>query len=165
MCNSTFEQLIFYMKNNFHGDFDKLDWNSISSFRFLSEEFIEAFHENVNWSIICTFQRLSEDFIRKFSDKVDYKVLGNTHSDFTLDFIFENKSKLNMKTIKQKKIIKNCIISYLYKQVDSGNNSGDSCSSDDDKALKIKNYIKKSLQNNNKKYTQDAEFYYPIYVN
>lgn len=117
--NITFETSINVIKNYYPNDFKTLDWNAISSFKSLSENFIHEFSDNVNWSIICTFQKLSENFINNHSDKINYKILKTTHMSYlTFDFIFENKIKLNMENIKQNKKFykKRNIISYFYKQ-------------------------------------------------
>ena len=53
--------------NNF-----EVDWNYISEYQTLSEEFIEKYSDKVNWDDISEYQKLSEDFIEKHSDKVDW---------------------------------------------------------------------------------------------
>lgn len=118
MNNSVlFEAMISFIKET-NENIDTLDWNCISSYRYLSEDFITKFKDNVNWSIICTFQKLTEDFIRTHSDKIDFKALSNTHSQtMTLDFIHEYKNLLNMKVIsKNKKIHKNKYLSRVFKE-------------------------------------------------
>ena len=53
--------------NNF-----EVDWDDISEYQTLSEEFIEKYSDKVNWDDISEYQKLSEDFIEKHSDKVDW---------------------------------------------------------------------------------------------
>lgn len=125
--NKSFEKMIRQMKYDNPWDFENLDWNAISVFKYLSEDFIEEFLDKLNMSSICTQQRLSEDFLRKFSDRIDYKAISNAQVyGLSYDFIFENKKKLLMPVIKQnKKYIKTLqttdsftrinMISYKYK--------------------------------------------------
>ena len=51
---------------------DKVDWNWISAFQKLSEDFIREFQDKVKWDYISTYQKLSEGFIREFQDRVDW---------------------------------------------------------------------------------------------
>ena len=50
---------------------NKVDWYYISRYQKLSEEFIEKFQDKVYWKNISRYQKLSEEFIEKFQDKVD----------------------------------------------------------------------------------------------
>ena len=50
---------------------NKLDWEHVSRYCELSEEFIRKFHHKVDWYYISAFQKLSEDFIREFRFKVN----------------------------------------------------------------------------------------------
>jgi len=40
-------------------------WSGISTYYFLSEEFIEKYSNQVDWRRICANQKLSEQFIEK----------------------------------------------------------------------------------------------------
>ncbi len=51
---------------------DNLDWEYISYFYKLSENFIKKFQNNVDWDNISCVQKLSENFIREFQDKVNW---------------------------------------------------------------------------------------------
>jgi len=51
---------------------NKVNWNCISTFQKLSEEFIKEFANRVNWTYISADQNLSEEFIREFADKVNW---------------------------------------------------------------------------------------------
>ncbi len=51
---------------------DAIDWKSICSRQYLSEEFIEKFADKVDWCYISMNQKLSEEFIARFADKVDW---------------------------------------------------------------------------------------------
>ena len=50
--------------------FDNLEWDYISSYLKLSEDFIREYQHKVDWVLISIFQDLSEDFIRENQDKV-----------------------------------------------------------------------------------------------
>ena len=54
---------------------DKANWNYISKFQKLSENFIKEFKDKVNWNIISFQQELSEDFVYDFRDKLDIDYL------------------------------------------------------------------------------------------
>ena len=47
-------------------------WRELSAHRYLSEDFIREFKDDVSWYQISMYQRLSEDFIREFVDRVDW---------------------------------------------------------------------------------------------
>lgn len=162
--NITFEKMIKIMKREYPDDFNRLDWKSISNFNSLSEDFIEEFSDNVVWSIICTFQKLSEDFINKYIDKVNFKVISNLQiSHLSIDFIFENKDKLDIKIIKQNKKFysKKNIISYTYKKNKNEVSFLYSKYSfyDDYNILLLNKFINKSSNRITSTQTQDNEFY------
>ena len=71
---------------------DKVDWNIISKFQKLSEDFIKEFKEIVNWNNISWKQKLSEDFIYDFQDKLD------------MDFLIENNKITKNRLLELKKI-------------------------------------------------------------
>jgi hypothetical protein len=53
----------------------KDDWHGISSFRRLSEKFIEKYqYKKLDWCWIST-QRLSEEFIERYKDKVSWYLI------------------------------------------------------------------------------------------
>ena len=49
-----------------------IDWNKLSHYQILSEDFIREFKDKIDWMAVCRYQKLSEDFIREFKDKVDW---------------------------------------------------------------------------------------------
>src|SRR5574344_458613 len=53
--------------NNF-----EVDWDYISKFQTLSEEFINKYIDKVIWDYISIYQTLSESFIEKHYDNVDW---------------------------------------------------------------------------------------------
>ena len=64
--------------------FYELDWNCISRYKYLSEQFIEEFSNYVNWIIIFENQRLSEIFKIKYISKVNNSldVPGSLYNPF-----------------------------------------------------------------------------------
>lgn len=48
----------------------RINWSLISSYRYLSEDFISYFSDKVNWKDISQYQKLSENFAKKFSEKI-----------------------------------------------------------------------------------------------
>lgn len=130
LVNKSFENMIIKMETENFQDFIILDWNAISSFKFLSEEFMDRYFNLLNPFLLCSHQRPSEKLIRKHIDKIDAKALKTLSNaqiyNFSYDFIFEYKHKLDIKAIeKNKKFIKALsdykhysdtnLISYYYK--------------------------------------------------
>lgn len=125
--NKSFEKMIRQMKYDNPWDFENLDWTTISSYKYLSEDFIEEFLDKLNINSICSHQHLSEDFLRKHSHRIDYKAVSTSQiQNLSYDFIFENKDKMLMPIVKKnKKYIKSLqntntyshinVISYKYK--------------------------------------------------
>ena len=48
-----------------------MDWENISFYQTLSEDFIREFKDKVDWQSISMYQILSEDFIKEFQDKLN----------------------------------------------------------------------------------------------
>lgn len=48
---------------------DRVDWDTISEYKNLSEDFIREFKDKINWIAISIYQNLSEDFINEFKDR------------------------------------------------------------------------------------------------
>ena len=65
-------------------------WRELSSHRYLSEDFIREFKDDVSWFQISMYQRLSEDFIREFADRVDWGSISKCQH-LSEDFIREFK--------------------------------------------------------------------------
>ena len=81
------EDFIREFKNN-------VDWSFISINQTLSEDFIREFKYNINWEYISQYQKLSEDFIREFSDKVDWTYISK-YQKLSEDFMDKFADKLN----------------------------------------------------------------------
>ena len=52
------------------------DWNDISQYQKLSEQFIEKHSNKVYWTYISRYQKLSEQFIEKHSKKVNWDCIS-----------------------------------------------------------------------------------------
>jgi len=70
------------------------DWNYISRYENLSEEFIRKFKNKVNWRNVLAKQKLSKDFIREFHYKIKDDLTEN-------DWILISQKKLNEKFIRK----------------------------------------------------------------
>ena len=79
---------------------DKVDWEGISEYQKLSEDFIREFKDNVYWNLISEYQKLSEDFIREFKDKVDWYRISK-HQKLSEDFIREFQDQVDWFRISQ----------------------------------------------------------------
>ena len=51
---------------------EEIDWEKVSRYQKLSENFIREFKDSVNWYWISRRQSLTENFIREFKDSVDW---------------------------------------------------------------------------------------------
>ena len=71
----------------------RVNWNYISRYQKLSEDFIREFQTEVNWYYISKYRKLSEDFIREFQDKVDWYYISK-YQKLSEDFIREFQDKV-----------------------------------------------------------------------
>ena len=69
------------------------DWMSVSAHKFLTEDFIREFANEVKWGYISAKQHLSEEFIREFADEVDWVGISLCQR-LSEDFIREFKDKV-----------------------------------------------------------------------
>ena len=72
---------------------DEVKWGYISANQHLSEEFIREFADEVDWVGISLCQRLSEDFIREFKDEVGWYCVSK-YQRLSEDFIREFKDSV-----------------------------------------------------------------------
>ena len=86
------------MENKLARFTDKVDWDYISIYHHLSEDFIREFADRVDWDSISICQRLSEDFIREFQDKVNWYWISQCQH-LSEDFIREFKDRVNWNLI------------------------------------------------------------------
>jgi hypothetical protein len=91
---------------------NEVDWNQISSYQVLSEDFIKEFKDKVNWYFICRFQKLSEDFIKEFKDKVNWDYISD-HQKLSEKFIKEFQDKVNWTNVSFPEFNKSKTIAYL----------------------------------------------------
>ena len=69
------------------------DWMSVSAHKFLTEDFIREFADEVKWGYISAKQHLSEEFIREFADEVDWVGISLCQR-LSEDFIREFKNEV-----------------------------------------------------------------------
>jgi hypothetical protein len=69
---------------------DYVEWYLISKSQILSEDFIREFKDRVYWSYISYYQTLSEEFIREFKDCVEWYWISQSQT-LSEDFIREFK--------------------------------------------------------------------------
>jgi hypothetical protein len=109
---SGFEKLIIEMESEEPADFEKLDWTTISSYKDLSETFMNKYYLKLNWSVICTNQMLTFSFIEKYIHFIDFKAIFTTHKGLLpkefiaqhIDKITKKEKKLKQKTKKENEI-------------------------------------------------------------
>ena len=69
------------------------DWMSVSAHKFLTEDFIREFADEVKWGYISAKQHLSEEFIREFADEVNWVGISLCQR-LSEDFIREFKNEV-----------------------------------------------------------------------
>ena len=90
----TLDEVFDYIRENK----DIVNWNVISSWQKLPEEFIREFKDKVNWSCISVCQKLSEDFIREFENRLVWKYISRQQK-LSEDFIREFQDKVDWDAI------------------------------------------------------------------
>ena len=70
------------------------DWEWLSKYEHLSEDFIREFKDNVIWYWVSQHQHLSEDFIREFKDRVHWGCISD-YQNLSEDFIREFKDRVD----------------------------------------------------------------------
>ena len=73
---------------------DKVVWDYISIYQKLSEEFIEKHVDKVVWYYISRCQKLSEEFIEKYSNKVYWHDISE-YQKLSEDFIEKHSDKVD----------------------------------------------------------------------
>jgi hypothetical protein len=73
-------------------------WKEISKDCQLSEEFIDAYQDELDWLCICRYQKLSEDFIRCHINKIKFGAISQ-YQKLSEDFIRDYKNKVDWKSI------------------------------------------------------------------
>lgn len=74
------------------------DWMSVSAHKFLTEDFIREFKDDVYWNCISENQSLSKGFIREFQDRVYWELISK-YQHLSEDFIREFKDRVNWECI------------------------------------------------------------------
>ena len=90
-----------YTLRDFPKKIDEEDWNTISKFTYLSENFMEKYKDKLDWFKISIYQRLSEDLIKKHKKKVNWTCIS-MHQKLSYSFIVKFKDYLDWNTIKEK---------------------------------------------------------------
>ena len=96
---------------------DKVDWEGISEYQKLSEDFIREFKDNVYWNLISEYQKLSENFIREFKDKVDWYRISK-YQKLSENFIREFQEKVDWYWISKYQKLSENFIREFQDQVD-----------------------------------------------
>ena len=82
------------IKEEFGYDFLLMNWIQISKYKYLCEDFIKKYADEVNWDYISAYQKLSEDFIDKYIDKVNWSNISE-YQKLSEDFINEHVDEVN----------------------------------------------------------------------
>lgn len=94
--NTSFENIINYIEENYFDDYNKLDMKAISSYKILSHEFIIRHSVRLDFKIIFTHQKVDIELIKKMSSFQDIPLapLLTANNDLNFDFILDLKSDL-----------------------------------------------------------------------
>jgi hypothetical protein len=80
----------------------KLYWEIVSKYQHLSQEFIEKYRDVVFWSSISVHKKLSQEFIEKHHDLVDwYRV--SQYQNLSWDFIVKHLDQLDKNALLKNK--------------------------------------------------------------
>lgn len=82
----------------------EINWNFISIYKRLSEEFILEYSNYLNWGTVIIFQSLSENLIRIFSDRINLWVISE-HQVLSESFIEDYKNSINWGNISSNQVL------------------------------------------------------------
>lgn len=57
----------------------KLDWNKISKWAMMCEEFVDRFSHKVNWNVLSSYQNLTTFLIHKYYDRINWNLYKACH--------------------------------------------------------------------------------------
>jgi len=83
-----------YLSKEFINNYEnKVDWDYISAYQKLSEEFMEKYEFKLRWHYISKYQKLSEPFIEKYKNRVDWYLISR-YQNLSEKFIEKYKFKV-----------------------------------------------------------------------
>jgi hypothetical protein len=86
--NEPFENIINYIEENYYEEYEKLDMKTISSYRFLSENFMIRHALNLDYSVLFTHQKLSKELLIKLSEIKSIPLASLVNSrKYTVNFL------------------------------------------------------------------------------
>ncbi len=95
-----------YLSEDFIREFlDEMNWHSVSRIQKLSEKFIIEFQNCVNWGNISCCQVLSEKFIRNFKKRVIWDEIS-LYQKFSRNFIREFQDQLDLNVLHKRNLIR-----------------------------------------------------------
>lgn len=87
------------------------DWDKISFFGKLSDEFIKLYYENINWKIMSLNLSMDENFIEKYFDKLNLRRICNRK--YSIEFLRRNKDRLDWSMITTKNYDEEILIEFI----------------------------------------------------
>lgn len=88
-----------------------LDWDMISLYQDLSEQFIDEMHNYVNFYGICNWNRhphFSEQFMDKWKEELDWAALSKYCTSLTKDFIYSHMEYIHInELLRNEYVLKN----------------------------------------------------------
>jgi hypothetical protein len=76
--------------------FCESEWETISEFQDLSEDFIRRYHSKLDWDLISEFQVLSEEFLEEFRDLINWDSIYIYESPLSEEFVLRFDNYLNL---------------------------------------------------------------------
>lgn len=91
IVNTSFENIINYIEENYYDDYNKLDMKAISSYKVLSHEFIIRHAKKLDYKVIFTHQKVDHELIKKMSGikEIPLAPLMTANNDLNFDFFLE----------------------------------------------------------------------------
>ena len=96
---------------------DTINWNHISTYQDLSEDFMTLHKDKVKWNHISVYQVLSENFITLHKDRVNW-YLVSIHQKLSEDFITLHKDRVKWTCISMYQILSEDFITFHEDRVD-----------------------------------------------
>lgn len=106
LVNTSFENIISYIQENYYDDYNKLDFKAISSYKTLSHEFILRHAIKLDFKVIFTHQKVTPELIKKMNafNEIPLAPMLTANNDLNFDFILELNSDLFLNTKLNKQI-------------------------------------------------------------
>lgn len=106
----TVEEKLEFINRTCNTDYksmEEVDWDYISKYQILSEDFMYKFENELNWILIPAYQNYSDEFAKNFRFRIDNGYSGSLSIDEPekTEYLPESNTEFNININKPKKII------------------------------------------------------------